>query len=330
MELRHLRYFVAVAEELHFGRAAERLRIAQPPLSRQIADLERELGTPLFSRVKRRIQLTHAGRAFLEEARLTLAQAERARRAAQGAARGEVGRLRVGLVEAATYSGILPDVIGVFRREAPEVGFELFELSSLLQTEALREGRIDVGILHSPPYDAKQWLQLERVLADPMVAALPEGHRLAALERVPLTELASEPFLLFRRPNGPGLYDRIMAACQAAGFSPSVAQEAGQVQTLVALVSAGAGVALVPGSFAELRRPGLVYRPVSGLAVDMGTWVAWRTGDTPPVLERFITALREVARARTEAGTARIASSPMPPAPPPAQSRGATAPSSSR
>ena len=312
MELRHLRYFVAVAEELHFGRAAERLRIAQPPLSRQIADLERELGTPLFSRVKRRIQLTHAGRAFLKEARLTLAQADRAFRTAQRAARGEVGRLRVGFVEAATYSGILPDVLAFFRQHVPNVGLELFELSSLQQTEALREGRIEVGILHSPPHDAKQWLQVERVLADPMVAALPQGHRLASLESVPLTELAPEPFLLFRRPTGPGLYDRIIAACQAAGFSPRVAQEAGQVQTLVGLVSAGMGVALVPGSFAELRRPGLVYRPVTGLAVDMGTWLAWRANDDSPVRERFVTALRAVARLRSGVGSSRIAAAAAP------------------
>jgi len=301
MELRHLRYFLAVAEELHFGRAATRLGIAQPPLSRQIRDLERELGTALFSRVKRRVQLTHAGRAFLAEARLTLAQADHARRTAQRAARGEVGWLRLGFVEAATYSGILPDVLGVFRMHVPNVGLDLFEMSSVQQAEALRDGRIELGIMHSPPHDAAQWLQLERMLKDRMVAALPRGHRLAAQPRIALRALAPEPFLMFRRPSGPGLYDRVIAACQAAGFSPSVAQEAGQIQTLVGLVAAGVGVALVPGSLAQLRRPGVVYRPLSGAPVDMGMWAAWRTGDESPVRERFVRALRAVARARARA-----------------------------
>jgi len=299
MELRHLRYFVAVAEELHFGRAAARLNIAQPPLSRQIRDLERELGTPLLSRDRRRVQLTPAGGAFLREARLTLGLAERARRIAQAADRGEVGRLRVGFVEAATYAGILPDVLGFFRMHLPEIGIELFELSSWQQTEALRERRIELGIMHSPPPDASQWLQLERVVRDPMVAALPRGHRLAARSRVDLRALATEPFLLFRRTHGPGLYDRIIAACQTAGFSPTVAQEAGQIQTLIGLVAAGVGVALVPGSISQLRRPGVVYRPLKGLAVDMGTWAVWRTGDQSPVREHFLGALRAVARARS-------------------------------
>lgn len=146
MELRHLRYYVAVAEELHFGRAAERLGIAQPPLSRQIRDLEREIGVELFERVPRGVELTAAGIAFLPEARLTLAQADRSQRSAQREARGETGRLRVGFVEAATHSGILPDVLSFFRVHLPSVGLSLLELDTPLQAEALRDGRIDVGI----------------------------------------------------------------------------------------------------------------------------------------------------------------------------------------
>src|SRR5918998_2446596 len=172
MELRHLRYFVAVAEELNFGRAAARLHIAQPPLSRQIRDLEREVGAPLFERVPRGVELTPAGKAFLPEARLTLAQAERAQRTAERAARGETGRLRVGFVEAATYSGILPDVLGFFRMHLPNIGLSLFELTSPQQDEALREGRIDLGLLHLAPVDAAQWLRVERVYVDPLVAAV--------------------------------------------------------------------------------------------------------------------------------------------------------------
>src|SRR3982751_6322411 len=178
MELRHLRYFVAVAEELNFGRAADRLRIAQPPLSRQIRDLERELGTALFERVPRGVELTAAGRAFLPEARLTLAQAERAQRTAQRAARGEIGRLRVGFVEVAIYSGVLPEVLGFFRMHLPDIGLSLFEMDALQQAEAFREGRIDLGILHSPPPDAERWLRVEPVYSEPLVAAVPHAPRL--------------------------------------------------------------------------------------------------------------------------------------------------------
>src|ERR671933_1348872 len=178
MELRHLRYFVAVAEELHFGRAAARLHIAQPPLSRQIRDLERDVGAPLFARVKRRVQLTPAGRAFLPEARLTLSQAERARRTAQRAARGEIGRLRVGFVEAAIYSGVLPDVLSFFRMHLPDIGLSLFEMDPRQQGEAFRDGRIDLGVLHSAPPGAERLLRVEPVYSEPLVAALPHGHRL--------------------------------------------------------------------------------------------------------------------------------------------------------
>lgn len=311
MELRHLRYFVAVAEELHFGRAAARLHIAQPPLSRQVRDLEQELGAELFSRVKGRVTLTHAGRAFLVEARRTLAQAERARLVAQRAAQGEIGRLRVGFVEAATYSGLLPDVLELVRTQLPNVGLELFELSSLQQTEALRDGRVDVGLLHSLPYDAVEWLGMERLTSDAMVVALPREHRLARRSEVPLQALAGEPFLMLRRPDGPGLHDRIIAACQTAGFSPSVAQQAGQLQTLVGLVAAGAGVALVPGVLDALRRPGVVYRPLTGLEVDMGTWAVWRLADESPVRARFLDALRTVVRERSE-GERTVVPAPTP------------------
>jgi DNA-binding transcriptional LysR family regulator len=301
MELRHLRYFVAVAEELHFGRAAERLHIAQPPLSRQIRDLEREVGTPLFERVPRGVELTAAGRAFLPEARLTLAQAERAQRTAQRAARGEIGRLRVAFVEAATYSGILPDVLGFFRMHLPNIGLSLFEMTSLQQGDAFREGRIDLGILHSPPADAERWLHVEPIYADPLVAAIPESHRLAgrpARARLALADLAAEPFVLPPRSLNAAVYDDVIARCRAAGFSPRVVQEAVGWHTLVGLVAAGVGVAFVPRSLALLRRPGVDFRPVRALSVELTLSAAWRQGERSPVRERFVTALRTLARAR--------------------------------
>ena len=299
MELRHLRYFVAVAEELHFGRAAERLRIAQPPLSRQIRDLERELGTPLFERGPRGAELTAAGRAFLPEARLTLAQAERAQRTAQRAARGETGRLRVGFVDAATNSGILPDVLGFFRMHLPAIGLSLFEMDPAQQAEALRDGRIDLGILQSPPADAERWLRMDSVHNEPLVAAIPRGHRLASRARLALADFAEEPFILFPRHVAPVLYDDIMARCRAARFTPRVVQEAAGWHTVASLVSAGVGVALVPRSLAQSRHRGVVYRAVRGLRTQMGLWATWKRGESSPVRERFVTVLKTVARARS-------------------------------
>ena len=301
MELRHLRYFVAVAEELHFGRAAARLRIAQPPLSRQIRDLEREVGAALFERVPRGVELTAAGLALLPEARLTLAQAERAQRTAQRAARGEVGRLRVGFVEAAIYSGVLPEVLGFFRMHLPDIGLSLFEMDPRQQAEAFRDGRIDVGILHSAPPDAERWLRVEPVYGEPLVAALPRGHRLAGRPRPALADFAAEPFLLFPRHVAPELFDGIIARCRSAGFSPRVVQEAFAWPTLAGLVAAAVGVTFVPRSLSHFRRPEIVYRPVRGLTVEITTCAAWRRDTKSPVRERFITALRAVARARVRA-----------------------------
>jgi len=298
MELRHLRYFVAVAEELHFGRAAERLRIAQPPLSRQIRDLEREIGSPLFERVPRGVELTPAGRAFLPEARLTLAQAERAQRSAQRAALGETGRLRVGFVEAATHSGILPDVLSFFRAHLPSVGLSLFELDALRQAEAFQDGRIDVGLLHSPPLDAARWLRVEPFHREPVIAAVSRAHPLAARTRLTLGALAEEPFVSFPRVVAPEMYDEIIARCRAAGFSPRIVQEAAGWHTLASLVSAGVGIGFVPRSIAEFQQAGVVYRPVRGLDVEMSLAAVWKRAERSPVRERFVAALKAVAGGR--------------------------------
>jgi DNA-binding transcriptional LysR family regulator len=302
MELRHLRYFVAVAEELHFGRAAQRLHIAQPPLSRQIKDLERELDADLFERLPRGVQLTAAGRAFLPQARLTLAQAERAKRSAQRAAQGETGRLRVGFIDAATYPGVLPGVLAFFRMHLPLIGLSLFEMDSAEQEEALREGRIDIGILQSPPADAERWLHVEEVYRDHLIAALPKSHRRASRRRLALADLADEGFALFPRSMDPTLYDEIIARCRGAGFSPRLAQEAAAWQTLTGLVSAGVGVAFVPQSLSRIRRPGVVFQPVRGLAVKMRIYAAWKTSERSPVRERFVTVLRALSGV---SGTAR-------------------------
>ena len=298
MELRHLRYFVAVAEELNFGRAAERLRIAQPPLSRQIRDLEREVGAALFERVPRGVELTPAGRAFLPEARLTLAQAERAQRTAQRAAHGETGRLRVGFVEAATHSGILPDVLSFFRAHLPSVGLSLFELDPLRQAEAFQDGRIDIGILHSPPLDAARWLRVEPIYAEPVILALPKTHAMAGRSRLALASLADESFVGFPRVVAPEIYDDIIAACRRAGFSPRIVQEATGWHTLASLVSAGVGVGVVPRSIAEFQQAGVVYRSVRALDVEMSLAAVWKRSERSPIRERFVAALKAVAGAR--------------------------------
>jgi len=295
MELRHLRYFVAVAEELHFGRAAERLRIAQPPLSRQIKDLEREVGTPLFERVPRGVELTAAGQAFLPEARLTLAQAERAQRTAQRAALGETGRLRVGFVEAATHSGILPDVLGFFRVHLPAIGLSLFELDPLRQAEAFREGRIDLGILQGSMLESARWLREESIYTEPIVLAVPADHRLAGRARFTLASLAEEAFVLFPRQTDPALFDDIVARCRTAGFSPRVVQEATGWHTLTSLVGAGVGIGFVPKSISAFQQHGVAYRAVPDLSVQMMLSAVWRAGEKSPVRERFVTALRAVA-----------------------------------
>jgi DNA-binding transcriptional LysR family regulator len=312
LELRHLRYFVAVAEELHMGRAAQRLNIAQPPLSRQIRDLERELGAPLFKRVPRGVELTAAGRAVLPEARLALAQAERLQRTARRAARGEIGRLRVGFVEAAADASVLPDVLGFFRSHLPDIGISLFEMDALEQAEALRTERIDVGLLDSPPPDAERWLHVEPVYSDPMLAALPDAHPLAARARVALRDLAGEPFVLFSRLSAPTLYDAITAQCRAAGFDPRVVQEATGWHTVSGLVAAGVGVGFAPRSVSELRRPGVVYRPVRGLDVEMSIAAVWKRGDASPVRARFVSTLTTVARAARR-GRASGDAAPAPP-----------------
>lgn len=295
MELRHLRYFVAVAEELNFGRAAERLHIAQPPLSRQMHDLEREIGTLLFERVPRGVELTPAGAAFLPEARLTLAQAERAQRTALRAAGGETGRLRVGFVEAATHSGILPDVLSFFRMHLPAVGLSLFELDPMQQADAFRDGRIDLGILNSVPLDADRWLKVESIYKEPVVVALPKAHRLVARAKLKLSELASESFVMFPRPVDPEMFDEIIARCRGAKFSPRIVQEAVGWHTLVSLISAGVGIGFVPSSLTKFQQDGVVYRPVRDFGVETSLSAVWKAGDRSPVRERFVTTLRAVA-----------------------------------
>lgn len=293
MELRHLRCFVAVAEELHFSRAAQRLHIAQSAVSQQVRRLERELGVELLLRNKRRVRLTHVGRAFLEESRRTLEQADRAVDTARRAARGQVGQLAVGFFGPATY-GVLPEILGTYRERFPDVELTLHEWTTSKQVEELRAGRIQVGFLRGPIRD--EGLVVEHVLrGEPVVVALPEGHRLAARDTVQLEMLADEPFIMVPRDKEPTGHDEYVSICRPAGFSPKVVQEAHHVHTAVALVASGVGVCLVPASVQNLRRPGAVYRPLGDPSAELDTDIVRQRHEPSPVLREFLDVVEELS-----------------------------------
>jgi len=293
MELRHLRYFLAVAEELHFGRAAARLHIAQPPLSQQIRQLERELGFDLFLRTNRRVRLTDAGRAFRAEAQALLDRLGRAAVAAGRVARGESGALAVGFVASATYA-LLPALYRRFHERHPDVALTLAEMSTAEQVEALRAGRIQLGLARPPVGD--ETLAVEPLVDEPLVVALPTRHRLAPRRALALRTLASEPFVLFPSQPRPGWIDVVQDACRAAGFLPSVAQEVLELSTAVTLVAAGIGVTLVPASAQALRLAGVVYRPLRSPAPTTRLLALRRSDDRSAVVERFLEVAREVVR----------------------------------
>lgn len=286
MELRRLRYFVTVAEELHFGRAAEKLHMSQPPLSIQIRALEGELGVMLLKRTQRHVSLTHAGQAFLQEARKILAQVEQAVLTTRRAGRGEIGELAVGFISVADYN-LLPIVLREFRRRFPLVNLTLRESTTDIQIQDLIAGRIDVGFV-LPPISASG-IESVAVLREPLIAALPQRHPLAARPgKITLSKLAGSPFILFPRRMAPGLYDAVVSFCRAAGFSPQVEQEAVQMQTIVSLVSAELGVALIPESLKNLQRAGVVYKALRERSPMTEIHLAWRKGDDLPALKLFV------------------------------------------
>ena len=289
MELRHLSAFVAVAEELHFGRAAERLHIAQPPLSRQIQRLEKDLGVLLLRRTKRRVELTEAGECFLDGARRTLSEAEQAARMARRAARGEVGRLVLGFVGTTV---VLPPVLREFRARFPEVELVLHQLTTARQVQGLRDGWLHLGLLRPPVPDG--WLIVEPIAREAIVVAVPDKHPLAARARIPLTALAEEAFIMWPRREGPGFHDLIVSACHAAGFTPRVVQEATEMVTILNLVAGGLGIALMPESVRELQRRGVTYLPLKGAAPRAERALAWRADETAKPVLAFIEVAREL------------------------------------
>ena len=296
IELRHLRYFVAVAEELNFTRAAARLHMAQPPLSQQIRQLEDELGVRLFDRTKHEVRLTDAGSAVLAEARQTLAQADRVGIAARRVSEGVTGTLRVGFPGSFPHT-TLPAILRAFRAKFPGVQLNLQECSTEEQLELLAAGKIDVGFVRLPVENAPESLAVRPILREPLILALPKRHPLARRSKVPVRALAREPFVLFPRHAAPGLYDQIAAICRRARFKPAVAQEATQIQTIISLVSAGLGIAIVPLSMQTLHREHVVYRPLQGPSVMTEMAIAYEKDNPSMALKSFLGAISDEASA---------------------------------
>jgi len=279
MELRQLKYFVTVAEELHFTRAAERLRIAQPPLSRQIQQLERELKVRLFRRTKRRVELTQAGALFLPRALETLRQAELAALTAHRAARGEVGLLHIATTSSMPFMGLLPRILHAYRQAFPRVHVVLLEQNTKEQLTNLYEGGLDVGFLRLPIRDLPARISVETVYSEPLYLALREDHPLASAPEIDMRGLANEPFIMYPAALGGGLHDLCLDLCKNAGFIPKVEQEAKTVPVAVSFAAAGLGIALVPACIQIVHTPGVVYRPLKKTLARAEIAIAYRTGD---------------------------------------------------
>jgi DNA-binding transcriptional LysR family regulator len=292
-ELWQLRYFSAVAERLHFGRAAQALHISQPPLSRAIRALEAQLGVALFVRSRRRVSLTPEGERLLEETRRISAQLERAVSGVRAMAAGEEGRLRIGFVSLADY-GVLPGLLKAYKAVRPRVRLALREMLSLEQASALEQGELDFGLL-LPPVAGASELEHVVVQRERFVVALPARHPLARERRIAMRALAGQPFVMIPKDIAPGLYDIVANLAARAGFSLNVAQEAIQMQTVVSLVSSGLGAAIVPGSVANLGRRGVVYRELIDAHPRLDVWLAWPRRPLDAAAQEFVAHARRRA-----------------------------------
>ncbi|MBS2035740.1 LysR family transcriptional regulator [bacterium] len=284
IELRHFRYFLAVAEQLHFGRAAEQLHMAQPPLSTQIRQLEEMLGAPLFIRSKRKVELTEAGRVFREEAETVLEAVARATHRARQASQGVLGRLRLGFASSAPF-GIFPTLLRRYRQAYPNVVLELFELGSAEQLLALQERRLDLGFVRLPASATN--IRVETIDREAIIIALPENHPKADHPELHLEDFKNDPFIIFPRHEGPGLYDRLINLCGQAGFNPRIVQEVGQMHAIVGLVGAGLGVSLVPENMQTVHARGVRYRYLQNQPyIDMA--LAYRDELLTPLQQAFV------------------------------------------
>ncbi|MEH3086630.1 MAG: LysR family transcriptional regulator [Xylophilus ampelinus] len=294
MELRHLRYFVVLAEELHFGRAAARLHISQPPLSVAIRQLEERIGAQLFERSNRGVRLTSAGQALRASARRLLAQAEEAASEARDVAAGLSGRLRIGFVGAMLYRG-LPQTLATLQARHPGARIALQELNSGEQIGELLHDRLDLGFIHTSRIP--DGLRHRLLVAEPFVCCLPAAHRLARRRTIDPRSLAGQPFVLFARTVSPDYYERVLSVCADAGFRPEIVHEARHWLAVVSLVSQGLGVALVPQAMRRSRLPGAAFRPLDREAAQSEAYAIWREGPENPLVAKLLRIAADGARA---------------------------------
>jgi DNA-binding transcriptional LysR family regulator len=293
IEFRHLRYFVAVAEELHFSRAARRLRIAQPPLSQQIRQLEQYIGHALFNRNSRTVALTHVGETLLELARHILKRLEEDVETVRRVGRGEMGSLTVGFIGSGMLT-VLPGLLSSYRLKYPQVELRLCELMTGRLIEAIRRGAVDIGFLRDAgPTDG---LSVEPILAERYIVALPEKHPLAQRKKVSLTSLKRESLVLFPRELGPLAWDKTIKLCEIAGFRPRIIQEATEWLVILRLVSAGLGISITPACVAMIKAPGVVCRELTSCPISTNIELAHRTDYLNPIMSAFLVATRKAFR----------------------------------
>jgi DNA-binding transcriptional LysR family regulator len=288
MELRHIRYFLTVAEELNFTRAAKKIGIGQPPLSQQIRSLEEELGAPLFRRIPRGAELTDSGKAFLPEAQAMLAQAERAKKIARCGARGELGSLRLGFTSSAAFTRIVQNAIRLFRESYPNVNLSLEEQDTTTLLERLSEQTVDVVFIR-PGRKNPDGVRVHRLIDEATMIALPSQHPLAKASALPLSALAKEPFVLFPRKAGPALFDETISACRRAGFEPIMGHEVPQITSVGNMIAAGLGVSIVPVSIAnQVCVAGVKYLKIVGHAPIAPISLAIRPDEQAVTVKNFV------------------------------------------
>lgn len=297
MDFRQFRYFVVAAEELHFARAAERLGIAQPALSQQIKALETQLGTRLFLRTKRRVELTETGAAFLEEVQSALAQADKAVRVARNMARGEAGRVDIGLVGSAMYESRFTHQLKAFSKDHPGVQISLHEMPILTQIDAVRSQHLDIAIVREPiPNDELHEVEHFTLSTQRLVVALPEEHPLSARSTIRLIDLKDDAFLAFTDPDGVGIGQALLDLCRNAGFEPRITQKASEIATLISFVAAGFGVGLIADIVSHLRLPGVCYRPVDGVETPSNLIVVHRRFERSAAVRALLDCLGTISR----------------------------------
>ncbi len=273
IELRHLRYFIAVAEELHFGRAAQRLNISQPPLSQQIRILEQQTGARLFARTNRSVQLTAAGQQFLQDARAILLNVAKAAEKAARLHRGEEGELRIGFTSSAPFIRRVSDALSAFRQHYPAVHLRMQEINTRQQLAPLGEGQLDLGVMRNT--QLPETLDYQLLLSEPMYALVHHTHRLATRASIALSELADEPLVFFDSQVGTALYGEILGLLQRNDIQPNIAQEVGEAMTIIGLVSNGLGVSILPASFRRVRPEDVVWIPLQEQDARSEVWLVW-------------------------------------------------------